>query len=136
MDLAADLASEARMHVRHAGAQAVGGAKGFGSDILRQILGGNNVSASMTSDQLAKKQEDSKELDNQAYIETRARVQSIYDEHRAKRQREEQAKQQQEFQHEEAKKMQEITSKRTTQHDVAVAMGKGSAETGRNYGAE
>lgn len=136
MDLAADLASEARMHARQVGAQAVSGVKGFGSDVLRQILGGNNASADMTSDQLAQKQETSKELDNQAYIETRARVQAIYDEYRAKKQREEQARQQQEVQQEEAKKIQEITSKRTTQQDVAVAMGKGSAETGRNYGAE
>lgn len=135
MDIAADLASEARMHVRQAGVQAVGGAKGFGSDILRQILGGNNASANLSDDELAKKQEASEELDKQAYLETRARVQSIYDEHRAKRQREEQARQQVVAQ-EETKKIQELNTKRATQHDVAVAIGKGSAETGRNYGAE
>ncbi len=135
MDIAADLATEAGVHVRQAKSQAISGAKGFGSDVLRQIFGGNNASASMTDDQLAQKQEASKELDNQAYLETRARVQAIYDEHRAKRQREEQAKQQ-EVAQEETKKIQELNTKRATQQDVAIAMGKGSAETGRNYGAE
>lgn len=135
MDLAADLASEARMHARKMGAQAVGGVKAAGSDAWRQLIGGNHA-ADLTTEELSQKQETAVEADKQDYIETRARVQAIYDEHRAKRQREEQARQQQEVQQVEAKKMQEITSKRTTQHDVAVAMGKGSAETGRNYGAE
>lgn len=122
------------MHARRMGAQAVGGAKAAGSDVWRQLIGGHN--AEMTPEELAQKQEATAEADTQDYIATRARVQAIYDEHRIKRQREEQARQQQEVQQVEAKKMQEITSKRTTQHDVDVAMGKGSAETGRNYGAE
>lgn len=134
MDLASDFAAEARMHARRAGYQAVSGVKAAGNDVWRQLIGGHN--AEMTPEELSQKQEATVEADKQDYIETRARVQAIYDEHRIKRQREEQAKQQQEVQHEEAKKMQEITSRRTTQHDVAVAMGKGSAETGRNYGAE
>jgi hypothetical protein len=134
MDLAADLASQARIHFRQARMEAVSGAKSVGSDFFKQMLGRSQTPV-LTSAQIAEKEEATAKLDQQAYLETRAKVQAIYEEHRTKRLQEEQARQQQ-VQIEETKKLEELNQKRAMHQDVANAIGKSSAETGRNYGAE
>ncbi len=144
MDMADDLAVEAKIHVRQAGYSAVAGAKQvgstaaagvreFGTEFLKQMLGHSGTTPPVSDDDLAKKQAADEEFSNNAYLQT---VRAIYSEHRAKRQKEEQMRQQQEVQVKQEKTMDDLNQKRQMRADVATAVGKNSAETGRSWGAE
>lgn len=135
MDIAGDVASEAGVHAKQVAGDAVSGVKEFSTEFIKQLFGGGKTPP-ISDDDLAKKKEADDTFSNSEYLQTRAQVEAIYNEYRAKKQREEQMRQQQDVQQEETKKIQELNQKRAVQHDVVTAMGKGSAETGRNYGAE
>jgi len=162
MDIAADLAMEAKLHTRTVGKSAVSGFRDFGgelvhqmfgggnkaqlalpdeqgSDFVRQLLGGGN-SANVTDDQLANLNSDDKAFSDTSYMETRARVMAIYEEHRQKRLKEEEEKRQKEREQntQEMAKLRGETRavNQAKNQDIRVAMGKASAETGKSYGAE
>lgn len=147
MDMADDLAVEAKIHARQVGDSAVSGVKQassnaaagvkeFGTEFIKQMFGHGGNTPPVSDDDLAKKKEADDKFSDNAYLETRARVEAIYNEHRVKRQKEEQMRQQQDVQVKQEKTMDDLNQKRQMRADVAAAVGKNSAETGRSWGAE
>lgn len=140
MDIAADLAMEAKLHTQHAGNQAVTGFKDFGSEFIKQLFGFGKGQQSVSDDQLSQLKTDDKAFSDAAYAQTRAQVMSIYETHRQKRMKEEEDRRQRE-KLEAEKRMQRIRGEtlagsQRNQVDVQTAMSKASAETGKTYGAE
>lgn len=136
MDIAADVVSEARLHTKQAGQHALGGLQGFGSEFLKQILGGGNkVPAQTSGKKLSQMQQADKEFSDAAYAQTRARVTAIYEQYRQKKLQEEQAQKQEE--EVKIEKLAEIRGEKKMENDnVVMAKSKASAETGKTYGAE
>ncbi len=135
MDMADDLAVEAKIHARQVGYSAVAGVREFGTEFLKQMLGHSGATSPVSDDDLAKKQAVDDEKSKQEYLDLRAKVAAIYSDHRVKSQKEEQMRQQQDVQVKE-KTMDDLNQKRQMRADVAAAVGKNSAETGRSWGAE
>lgn len=140
MDIAADLATEARLHTQTAGKQAVAGFKDFGTEFIKQLFGLGKGQTAVSDDQLAKMKSDDKSFSDEAYLQTRAQVIAMYEAYRQKRLKEEEERREKE-RFEAEKKMQKlrgetIVTKQQKQQDIATAMGKASAETGRSYGSE
>lgn len=141
MDIAADLAMEAQLHAQTAGKSAVNGLKGFGGDFIHQLFGGgNNTPSNVSDDQLANMQSNDRVASDASYAQSRAAVMAIYEEYRMKRKREEEErreKEKQENQQQMAKLRGETrAATQARSQDIAIAMGKASAETGKSYGAE
>ena len=134
MDIAADVASEARMRAKQAGRHVFGQLHGAGSDVWRQVIGGKQQD--LTDDQLKQQNEVSQAADEQAYLEARQRVMAIYEEHRMKMKQQEQAKQQEEEQKKIVLQQLAGEKKREERQDVARAVAMGNAERSRNMGAE
>lgn len=140
MDIAADLATEAKLHTQTAGKSAVSGFRDFGGEFIKQLLGGGKTPASVTDDQMANMNSNDKAFSDESYAKARAQVMAIYEEYRIKRLREEEEKKEKEKQ-ESVQRMARLrgettASKQVKSQDIATAMGKASAETGKSYGAE
>lgn len=133
MDIAADVASELGVHTKQAGTQAIGGFKDFFGEFAGQLTGSKKVP---TEEEVAASKVADDESSNQEYLQLRNQVAEIYRESRAESARKEQMRRQQEVQQTEEKKLEELNTKRAMRRDVAVAIGKSSAETGKSYGAE
>src|SRR3990167_7667344 len=128
MDMADDLAVEAKIHARQAGYSAVAGAKQvgstaaagvreFGTEFLKQMLGHSGTTPPVSDQDLAKKQAVDDEKSKQEYLDLRARVSAIYSDHRVKSQKQEQLRQQQDVQVKE-KTMDDLNQKRQMRADV------------------
>lgn len=141
MDIAADVATEGRLHAKQATKNVIGAFKDFGTEFVKQMFGqGNNAPANVTDDQIAQMKTDDKTFSDAAYSDTRGRIIAMYEEHRMKKLREEEEKRELE-RVENQKKMEKLrgetlVAKQQKSQDIATAMGKASAETGRSYGAE
>ncbi len=141
MDIAADLGSEAKRHSQHVGKSAISGVRDFGTEFIKQLFGGgNSVPANVSDDQLAQMDSNDKAFSDAAYLDTRARIMAIYEEYRMKRLKEEEERREKERLESQQKmarlRGETIVQKQQKQQDIANAMGKASAETGRSYGAE
>ncbi|EKE13349.1 MAG: hypothetical protein ACD_13C00025G0001, partial [uncultured bacterium] len=113
--------------------------KRIGKAAISQLFGGSpKGSASAPSDSdIAKMKDDDDEFSEKEYLELRQKVQAIYDVYRAKKKREEEDKKREE----EQKKANQLTRlyemrQVSPKVNVKTAVSKGSAETGRNWGAE
>jgi len=110
----------------------------MGRAALNQILGrGVGYSKPMSDDELSKLKKDDDEFSEEEYLKLRQKIQAIYDEYRAQKRKEEEDKKRQE----EEKKANQLARlyelrKGPIGADVKTAVSKGSAETGRNWGAE
>lgn len=140
MDIAADLATEAKLHTTTAGQNAVAGFRDFGSEFVKQLFGWGKGTAPVSDDQLSKMNTNDKVQSEAAYAQTRAQVMAIYETYRQKRLKEEEEKRERE-KLEAQQRMQRIrgetlAASQRKQVDVATAMSKASAETGKTYGAE
>lgn len=146
MIIADDLAVEAKIHAKQAGYSAIAGAKQagnsaasgvreFGTEFLKQMLGHSGTTPPVSDDDLAKKQAVDDEKSKQEYLDLRAKVAAIYSDQRVKSQKQEQLRQQ-EVQVKQEKILDDLNQKRQMRADVATAVGKNSAETGRSWGAE
>lgn len=134
MDVAADVASEARIRAKQAGRHVFGQLQGAGSDVWGQITGSKQQD--MTDEQLKEQGEASRLADEQEYVQRRQMLASIYEEHRMEMKREEQAKQQEEEQKKIVLQQLAGEKKREERQDVARAVAMGSAEKSRSMGAE
>ncbi|MEK7581567.1 MAG: hypothetical protein AAB512_04775 [Patescibacteria group bacterium] len=134
MDIAADVASEARIRAKQAGSHVFGQLQGAGSDMWSQITGSKQQD--LTDDQVKEQAEASRLADEQEYIQRRQGIMAIYQEHRMKMKQEEQAKQQEEEQKKLVLQQLAGEKKREERQDVARAVAMGSAEKSRNMGAE
>ncbi len=110
----------------------------MGRVALNQILGrAAGASQAMSDDELKKMKSDDDEFSEKEYLELRQKIQAIYDEYRAQKRKEEEEKKREE----EQKKANQLARlyelrKGPIGADVQTAVSKGSAETGRNWGAE
>lgn len=138
MDVAAAVGGEIIIGARHLGAGLKTAAKEAGKDFIRQALGRKVGDVTPTGEEVEKMGKTDKAFSDKAYAASRARVMAIYEEHRQKRIKEEQERMQQiqQQQMEKEKNFEKLEAVRKQQQDVATAVGKANAETGKSWGAE
>lgn len=112
----------------------------MGRAALNQILGRNGQgTAPVSNEDLEKMKKGDDEFSEKEYLELRQKIQAIYDEYRAQKKKEEEEKKREEEQ-KKANQLARLYEMRKgpigAGADVSTAVSKGSAETGRNWGAE
>ncbi len=127
MDIAGDVREEIASHAKQAGSGVLEDIKKIPSTFVRQVTGKRNA-------ELEAAQNADEEFSNDAHAQI---VKKIYEDYDIKEARKKQLAQQQDVQQAEADKLGNLNEKRQQdQQDVAVAVGKASAETSRSYGSE
>lgn len=133
-----DLETVSKMPIGGSGNPVADEFRKIGKAALSQLFGRPQGSTQAPSDtDIAKMKNDDDEFSEKEYIELRQKVQAIYDEYRAKRKQEEEDKKREEEQ-KKANQLARLYEMRQgpVGADVKAAVSKGSAETGRNWGAE
>ena len=130
MDIVGDVKEELGSHAQQAGSTVLDQLKKFPRTLIDQIKPGK----SQSQEELAAAQKADSEFSESAHAQL---VAKIYQDYHLEQAKKKQVATQQEAQHEEAQKLADLNEdKQQTQQDIAVAMGKGSAETSRSYGSE
>lgn len=110
----------------------------MGHAALSQILGRSSQGTPPASgDDIQKMKQDDDDFSEREYLELRQKIQAIYDEYRVQKKKEEEDKKREEEQ-KKANQLARLYEMRQGSAGAAVktAVSKGSAETGRNWGAE
>lgn len=134
-----DLETVSKMPVGGSGNPVADEFRKIGKAAISQLFGQSSQGSFQTQSDtdIAKMKNDDDEFSEREYLELRQKVQAIYDEYRAKKKREEEDKKREE----EQKKANQLARLYEMRQgpvgvDVKTAVSKGSAETGKNWGAE
>ncbi len=134
-----DLETVSKMPIGGSGNPVADEFRKIGKAAISQLFGRSSqgLPQAQSDSDIAKMKNDDDEFSEREYIELRQKVQAIYDEYRAKKKKEEED----EKKEEEQKKANQLARlyemrKGPIGADVKTAVSKGSAETGRNWGAE
>lgn len=112
-------------------------AKGFGKLFFQQLIGVKPQEKLPPEQETALKKEMDEKRSQAEYEQVRHKIMKMYEDQRIRTQQKEEARKQEEEQKkQQAKKLEELYDRRRANQQVAVAANKGSAETGRNWGAE
>lgn len=134
-----DLDTVSRMPTGGSGNPVADEIKRLGKTALSQMFGGSTQKgAPVSSDaDIKKMKEEDDQFSEKEYLELRRKIQAIYDEYSAQRAREKEEKKQEE-EEKKARQLERLYEMRKGPigADVKTAVSKGSAETGRNWGAE
>lgn len=138
MDLSADAVSSAEIVAKKSQYKVGNAARDIGSDILRQLFGIKRGDVVPTEGDVKKLDKNDTEFSDKAYAATRAKIIQMYESHRIKRLKEAESARVAQIQQKQAKDFTQLEQTRINRQkrDVAAAIGKNSAETGRSYGAE
>lgn len=127
MDITGDVREEIASHTKQAGSGVLEDIKKIPGTFVRQVTGKSNA-------ELDAAQKADEQFSNDAHAQL---VKKIYEDYDIKEARKKQLAQNQEVRQEDADKLADLNErKQQTQQDVAVAVGKSSAETSRSYGSE
>ncbi len=104
----------------------------FGKTFFAQLLGIKDDEEA-SGEEVKKKDDDDKKFSDEAYAKM---VQQVYDMYEARKKREAEIEGQNEEKQEKAEELAEVNQLRASNNAVNTAVAKGSAEIGKNYGAE